>query len=346
MNYKIAVVTPIQRDDFYIDTVLDGLSELKKEHPELEFFYPDSYPEADQYQYICKKGFAGSNKLPRGRLLEYARQADLIILSSGKYGIDFAFVDSINGWRKTAFVDGSELGGDKWRDPTLQLKIINGECEEYGAPNKWALERCALYFRREKPYTHGMIPFPLGIESRFRKHVARGGRKDIDFACMFGQDTHPMTRQYARTLVERFSKKNGFTCYTKTTHMLPIKKGPWSQDKYHRIWSRAKVGICTGGAGYDTRRFWEILGNNCLIIAERVDLYHPDSDALRFKRIYEYNNLYDFEYQLEKVGQFLRSDYQQEDLAEEYQEILQKHSSKARVLTIIREAQKRGILAI
>ena len=49
MNYKIAVVTPTDKDDFWIDTVLDGLSELKKEHPDLEFFYPDSYPYKDQY---------------------------------------------------------------------------------------------------------------------------------------------------------------------------------------------------------------------------------------------------------------------------------------------------------
>ncbi len=73
-------------------------------------------------------------------------------------------------------------------------------------------------------------------------------------------------------------------------------------------------------------------------------VFEPDSDAMNYKRIFQYNNLYDLEYQLEKVGEFLRNGYNQEGLNVEYKEILKRHSTKARVMTIINEARKIGIL--
>ena len=344
MHYKIAVVTPTERDDFYVDTVLDGLSELQKENPGLEFHYPDYYPLSDNPVYPTPKGFSKDARMSRGELLSFAKRADLIILGYGKYGVDHAFVEEVGGWHKTVFVDGSEIGKDRWRDLTVQLGIIRGTHEGRGAPDKKMQKLCRAYFRREKPYTDGMIPFPLGIESRYAKHYTSIKEKDIDFVCMFGQEEFPLTRKYAGELVEKFCTKNGFSYHTKKTHKYPIGRGPLSQDKYLKILARAKVGIATGAAGYDSRRFWEMLGNNCIVIAERFDLYHPDSDAMNYKRIYEYNNLYDFEYQLEKVGEFLRNGYNQKDLDAEYEEILKRHSTKARVMTIINEAKRIGIL--
>ena len=344
-NYKIAVVVPAERDDFYVDTVLDGLTELQKENQGLEFHYGDHYPRSDNPVYPTPKGFSNTARMPREKLLSFAKDADLIILGYGKYGIDYDFVERINGWHKTVFVDGSEIGKNKWRDLTVQLEVIHGTYEGLGAPNKKMQKLCRAYFRREKPYTDGMIPFPLGIESRYATYYDPKKEKDIDFVCMFGQEEFPLTRKYAGELVEKFCKKNGFTCHTKKTRKYPIGRGPLSQEKYLKILARAKVGIATGAAGYDSRRFWEILGNNCLVIAERFDLFEPDSDAMNYKRIFQYNNLYDFEYQLEKVGEFLRNGYDQKALEVEYQEILKRHSSKARVMTIIEEAKRVGLLA-
>ena len=344
-NYKIVVVTPTERDDFYCDTVLDGLSELQKEYPALQFHYPDTYPLSDISMYPTPKGFSRGARMTRENLFSFAKEADLIILTHGKYVIDYDFVEKINGWEKTVFVDGSEIGKNKWRDLTLQLEVIRGTYEGPGALNKKMQKLCRAYFRREKPYTDGMIPFPLGVESRYHTYYSSNQKKDLDFVCMFGQEEFPLTRKYAGELVEKFCKKNGFTCHTKKTYQLPlIKKGPYSQEKYLKLWARAKVGISTGAAGYDSRRFWEILGNNCLVIAERFDLYEPDSDAMNYKRIFQYNNLYDFEYQLKKAGEFLRNGYNQKDLDAEYQEILKRHSTKARAMTIITEARKIGLL--
>lgn len=339
MRYKIAVVTPVNSDDFYCDTVLDGLAQLKKGQPALDFFYSNHYPHPFDSDFTKKFG------LPKDKFENFGKTADMVILLHGKYGTDYDFVERLAAWDKTIFVDGSEIGKNRWREPEIQYQIISGEYMGLGAPDKEMQKKCRLYFRREKPYMDGMIPFPLGIESRFMKYCAQNKEKDIDFACIFGQEQYPVTRRYTTELTEKFCKENGFTYHTKKTYKIPlIKRGPFSPDKSYEIWSRAKVGVSTGAAGYDSRRFWEILGNNCLVIAERIDLYHPDSVALNYKRIFQYNNLYDFEYQLKKMGEFLRSGYNQKDLDEEYQKILKEHSTKARVMMIIDEARKIGLL--
>ncbi|MDP3725655.1 MAG: hypothetical protein Q8R36_00480 [bacterium] len=339
-NYKIVVVTPTERDDFYCDTVLDGLGWLSKEHPEFTFRYSDHYPHPFGNEFTNKFG------IPKKELFDFAKTADMIVLSHGKYGTDTAFIDELNAWDKTVYVDGSEIGKNTWRDPEIQYQVITEKFTGRGAPDKKMQKKCRLYFRREKPYTNGMIPFPLGIESRFIKYYDPNKEKDIDFSCIFGQELYPITRRYATELTDKFCKENGFTCHTKKTYKMPlIERGPFSPDKSYEIWARTKVGVSTGAAGYDSRRFWEILGNNCIVIAERFDLYEPDSDAMNYKRIFQYNNLYDFEYQLKKVGEFLRSGYNQKDLDKEYQEILKRHSTKARVMTIINESKKIGLLS-
>ena len=210
MNYKIAVVTPIEHSDFLTDTVLHGLSDLKKEHPTLSFFYPDDFPTADPYPFAADKGFLKDVRLPRRELEAFAKTADLVILCYGKGDTtDVALVERIGGWQKTVYIDGSETGKDRWRDADVQMQIIDGTYTGLGAPDLRIAKLAKLYFRREKPYSGSIVPFPFGIETRFSKYV--GVKKDIDFACMFGQDGFPKARQYVKILLEKFCKKNRFS---------------------------------------------------------------------------------------------------------------------------------------
>ena len=78
MNYKIAVVTPTERDDFYCDTVLDGLALLKKENSELQFFYPEYYP------HPFGNAFTKQFGLSKEKLADFAKKADIIISGIGK----------------------------------------------------------------------------------------------------------------------------------------------------------------------------------------------------------------------------------------------------------------------
>ena len=74
-------------------------------------------------------------------------------------------------------------------------------------------------------------------------------------------------------------------------------------------------------------------------MTEKIEIFPDGSNELDFSRIYQFSNVYDFKSQLEKVAHFLREEYDHADLSAEYQEILQKHSSKARALKVIHEAK-------
>src|SRR3989344_4548006 len=108
-NYKIAVVTPTSRDDFYCDTVLDGLGLLAKEHPEMTFHYGNHYP------HPFGKDFTTTFGLSAEEFFNFSKTADMIILSHGKYGTDTGLIDDLQAWGKTVYVDGSEIGKNKWR---------------------------------------------------------------------------------------------------------------------------------------------------------------------------------------------------------------------------------------
>ena len=194
------------------------------------------------------------------------------------------------------------------------------------------LEKCALYFRREKPYIKSIIPLPFGIESRHLQYVGKNKRKDIDFFCVFGQEKYPILRKHVKKKLIKFCKKNNFIYYVKKTK---------TSDEFYELLSMSKVGISVGGGGYDTMRFWEILGNNCLLLTETIDIYKYGSDELKYKRIWEFNNLYDFEYQLEKMVKFLREEYNQESLWDEYEDIMSGHYCKARALEVIRRCKQK-----
>lgn len=336
---KIAVVTPTHRDDFYINTVLDGLGWLVDEGADIEFRFPDYYPHPYGSAFTARYGIS------EDALREYAKKADLIILSYGKYGINFSFVDEINGWSKTVYVDGSELGKDRWRDPNIQRRVLDGTYEEQGRIDVEMLRKCRLYFRREKPYVTGTIPFTLAVERRHMQYFDPAKPKDIDFFAVFGQEEYSIMRKHTRELTEQFCNENGFTCHTAKTRILPfIQRGPFSQDKFYKMLARSKVGVSVGGAGFDTLRFWEILGNNCIILTEHIDLYPTDSNPFPYERVWEFNNLHDFFYQLERLGEFLRTAYDQKNMLSEFRDILKRHSSKARAELILTEAHKKGVI--
>jgi len=316
LDYKIAIINP-HKSDGIARTVLDGFLLLQKENPKLEFFL------AKDFDYSLN---LENNILEKQEFINYASKADVIFLIYGKGDTDYDLAHEINLWKKTIFIDGSEVGKDRRYDYEIEKKLLSGEYKENGKINKEMFEKCKLYFKREKPYIKGIIPMPFGIESRYLKYYDKNKKKDIDFFCVFGQEEYPKLRKYARKKLEKFCKKNNFTCHTKKTK---------TREEFYELLSRSKVGISVGGGGFDTMRFWEILGNNCLLITERIDIYEENSKKLDYKRILQFNDLGDFQERLEEVGDFLKNKYNQNNLDEEYNNILEKHSSRARVLEII-----------
>jgi hypothetical protein len=321
---KIAVINPKQADGM-ARTIIDGLYKMSTEG-EVDFSLSNKF----QYDLPVE-----NKVLSRKEFIDYSSKADWIFLIvNAKYGFDKNLIESINQWDKTIYIDGTEVGRNRRYDFTIQKEIIGGVYSGGSIVNKEMLDKCHCYFKREKPYINGIKPLPFGIETRYVKHYKNGIKKDIDFVCIFGQDEYPLMRRYARELLEKFCAENGFTCVTKKTK---------TSEEFYELLARTKVGVSIGGGGFDTMRFWEILGNNCLLLTERIDIYEPDSNDLNYKRIWQFNNLFDFLYQLEKIGNYLRTDYDQNSLDGEYNNILDRHSSVTRVSDIISIANKTNL---
>lgn len=325
MKYRIAIITPEYKNDYLTDTVIDGCILLNSKNPNFHFKIPKGYKsDFDDLGFI----------LDEDLFVEFAKNSDLIIFCWGKDNTNHRLAEAINQFSKTVFIDGSEIGKNGRYDAEIQKAILDGSYAGRGKIDKEMEQKCALYFRREKPYVRDIIPFPFGIESDYTRFYSKETEKDIDFFCVFGQDEYPILRREVTEVLKKFCDENKFVCFTEKT----------DQENFYKTLARSKVGVSVGGGGFDTARFWEILGNNCLLLTETIDIYEPDSKRLDYKRIWQFKDLEDFKNKLEEAGQFLLNSYKQTDLYPEYSKILKEHSSEARILEVIEKAREKGII--
>ena len=346
-HIKIAFIPPIGKSDYLANTIIDGILWLKLEGKDIELALP-------AYEYPCPYDIL-PYKISDDRFTGFADAADLIILAGGKNATNHALAEKIGRWDKTVFIDGSEPGKDRRYDPKVQADLRAMTYVGYGAIDSAMLSKCALYFRREKPYLSGIVPLPFGIESRYIEGFNPKAEKDIDFSCIFGQEDYPALRKQARKYLEKFCRKNGFTCETGKTRGFDFDddRKLAGRQAYYDILRRSKVGVSIGGGGFDTARFWEILGNGCLLMTETIDIYGkaPESgDELDYSRIWQFRDIAEFEDRLGEVAAFLKNGYdstETRDVAEvEYRRIIEAHSSKARVIAILEAAKKKDIIKI
>jgi hypothetical protein len=322
----IAVIGPSRRPDHLTRTLVDGLASLQEKG--LLSFHTSA-------RYGGHETVRDEYALPRDGFVRFARGADLVLFCWGKDGLDIEMAEAIARWEKTVYVDGSEPGHNRRLDYAVQREILAGTHRGQGAINTAMLGRCPLYFRREKPYLPGIIPLPFGIERRYCTAYRPGLEKPIDFFCVFGQDRYSTFRRHARGVLQEFCAAEGYSYITSRI----------DNRLFYQLLAGSKVGVSIGGSGYDTGRFWEVLGNNCLLITETIDIFEPDAAELAYSRVYECGNLYDFASCLRRVGAFLRGPYRELDLLPEYSAIMARHSSEARVLTILEAARRQRIVA-
>ena len=306
---KIAVILPVGKPDYLANTVLDGLIELN-----IEFRATENYPTPFSI-----------TTLPESEFISYAQSADLIILCWGKGATNHSLAGKIDKWDKTIFVDGSEVGKDRRLDKEIQQQLVDMTYEGTGAIDSVMLEKCKKYFRREKPYIKGILPFPFGIERRYR-HCKPEIKKDLDIVCIFGQEDYPKMRKEVRLIIEQ----SGLRSVTKKTSGFNFDDSTKTagRNEFYDLLARAKVGVSVGGGGYDTARFWEILGNDCNLLTENIDIEIPG--GLEYKRIYQFKDINEFK---EKINHsFPIPD------TNEYNDIIKKHSTKARVQYLLNQS--------
>jgi hypothetical protein len=303
---KIAVIPPIGKPDYLANTVFDGLIDLG-----IDFKTLGNYPAPFDLS---------GHILSESDLITYMLSADLIILCWGKGSTNFALAEKVGRWDKTVFVDGSEVGKDNRWNPEITKQLEDMTYEGQGAIDKKMLTKCKKYFKREKPYIRGVLPFPFGIERRYRHY--NGQEKDIDIVCIFGQEDYPKMRKEVRQIVE----KSGLKVATKKTKGFTFDDNSKQagRNEFYEELARAKVGVSVGGGGYDTARFWEILGNNCVLLTEKIDIEIPG--GFDYNRVIEFNDAVDFKQKLEEI----KNNFPALDI-DEYNAIIQNHSTKARV---------------
>lgn len=333
----VACIPPIDSNDYLADTVFDGLASLQKDNQNITVIIPD-------YNYSTNANFPVVEILQKEEFVKAAKKADIILLFNSGQNINQGLAGEVGAWDKTFFVDGSELGKNKRLDLEIMKGLSLGTYSGKGEIRFDLLKKCAGYFRREPPYIEGITPLPFGIEKKYIKYSSRT-KKDIDFVCVFGQEEYPPLRKEVRLALEDFCEKNGFSYITKQTK-LPFFSihSAVARWRFYRTLARAKVGISVAGGGFDTLRFWEILGNNCILLTDKIGIYKEDSNRLRYDRIFEFTNLDGFKDRLEKVGDILRSSYDKYDMEESYRKIIGDHSSESRVMEIINTAKEKGLI--
>jgi hypothetical protein len=311
---KVAVIPPIAKADYLANTVLDGLIDLK-----IDFKTLGNFPTPFQID---------DHILSENEFLNYATTADLVILCWGKGATNYSMAEKINRWEKTIFVDGSELGKDNRSNPLIQKQLTEMTYQGQGAIDAAMLQKCRRYFRREKPYVKGILPFPFGIERRYRTYYDPTVKRDIDIVCIFGQEDYPKMRKEVRRAVEDFSKKHKLIAKTKKTPGFTFDDTSKiaGRDEFYKLLSRARIGVSVGGGGYDTARFWEIYGNGCILLTEKIDILMPLGQELDKERIVEFETTEEFIQKLEETIAKIPAGMPLHDDA-----TIQKHTTKTRV---------------
>lgn len=332
---NIAVILPSGHGHYAANTVLDGLLSLQ-ESGRLDFRVSPNYPSPYDIENVT---------LRRDLFIEYAKKADLVFFIYVKHGNDMKLAREVDCFSKTVFIDSTEPGRDRRFDAVITRAILEGRYKDRGTIHYKMLNECPLYFRREKPYIDGIIPFPLGIERRYI-HYHPDIKKDIDFVCIFGQEDHPALRKEAREWLAAYCKKEGLTAVTEQTKGFSFDDvtKQAGREEFYDLLARAKIGVSLGGGGADSARFWEVLGNNCILLTESIDVYEPDSTAFLYERIYQFKNIYDFAYYVKKLTVLLRSGYDPLANLSEYKKILNEHSAKARVGAILSSAKEKKLI--
>lgn len=322
---RIALANP-RAPEGLTRTILDGVQALQEGGAPLEIRLagPLDYPLKTTGLILGEEQFT-----------RYARTADLVLLPYCKRGMQGALVERIGAWEKTVYLDGSEPGKNRRLDPAIRPALLDGSYAGTGGVDREMLAKCALYFRRERPYLPGTLPLPFGIERRYTRYVRAGRARDIDVVCLFGQEAYPPLRRQVREALEVFCNECGLRCLTTKT---------WTTNGFYRALARAKVGVSVSGGGFDSFRFWETLGADCLLLTETIDIDPPPGTTLAYERVRQFGDLDSFKTELARLATFLQDGYDAWDRRPEYERILAEHSTAARVRYLLREAATKGLI--
>ncbi len=330
----IAVITPGGKEDYLVRTVVDGLEQLRIDGIVKDVKYTSGNPR--HFGISC-------HELNDDNFIKFARSADVILYCWGKVHDHKELVDIIGRYNITAYIDGSELGHNKRLEPQIVQKVEQGSYQEQGAINTDMLKRCVAYFRREKPYVKGVLPLPYGIERAYTKYSLDKNLKErsYDIISVFGQRKYPPLRELIASYVEMIKAQGSLRVWNTSTKLPFLSPNSFlSRWRFYKKLANARVGISISGGGFDTARFWEILGSGALLLTQKIDINFPDEIGLPQELYAEFSSGLDIDEKL-KMLLVRANKVSQEDYRRAYSDLIKHHSSAARMRYVLRNVCER-----
>lgn len=190
----------------------------------------------------------------------------------------YYLIDTVGGWDKTAYIDGSEWNytGYRYRTDEQLHPLFK--------------DKAHWYFRRECLPEHieqGVIPLPLGaVDADFGNYE---GEKDIEVLCAFGQVDTGLRRVAVQACDELQAEGVKVVFAQKRTFA-----------DYLELISRSWITIEAHGGGECNARMWHIMANKSALFAQEYNIVMP-----RLERGWHYVGWSDSEELKREVGWWL-----------------------------------------
>jgi glycosyl transferase family 1 len=187
------------------------------------------------------------------------------------------------------------------------------------------------------PLTRKFYPFPYGIEQRFRQSI--NPNPTIELSCMLG-GALPEREEFKGQL-QSFNLPNAFigalpggpADVQRLIDLGAVNRAAMREQelthnpRYYETLRNSRRCISVPGGGFDTLRFWEILGAGSLLISKRIAIEMP-YPLVEGKHYLAFDSLQELRDVL--VSSYMRRDEADEIRSRAHEFALQFHSSTAR----------------
>ncbi len=260
----------------------------------------------------------------------YFRDVDCVIVPAAK-PICFEFYESIipkiKPSVKTIFIDGGdwpEIGGD--------LKRLNNNDIYQRVNDKRPFD---IIFKREllknTRYNKNIHPLPFSINANLYSNIPILPFKyDV---CFWAVESHPIRTQALHFLESHFDCLQNGTVLNQN-----FRKYKRKGKKYFKELIRSRILLNLRGAGWDTLRYWEILGLQRFMLSQRLDILIPNDFIEDKEIVYFKNDLSDLE---DLCNFYLKNEELREQIAgRAHQKAMLYHTDVARAKYILKAIEK------
>lgn len=215
------------------------------------------------------------------------RKFNLVIVASAKpdcFELYEKIIPNIPASVKTVFIDGGdhpEIGGDfiRLRCPEIYDRVASLRPFDY-------------IFKREylknKAYGEAIFPLPFSVQtSKYPSITDESYKYDVAF---WAVESHPIRTEVLKYLQNRFDCPANGTVQNQNFHSY-ARKGRF----YFEELNNTKISLNFRGTGWDTLRFWEIMGLKSFMISQRLQIEIPNDYTEGKEIIYCADDLSDLE---------------------------------------------------